>query len=374
MKDQIKAQEIEFIYEEAITLLKTLINIPSISKQEDKTAKTIYQWLTSFGAETHYVKNNVWSQNKYFDDAKPTILLLSHHDTVQPSTNYSRDPYCPEVIDGKLYGLGSNDAGGPLVTLLGIFKYFYAKDNLPFNLVICAAAEEEISGKNGVELALKHLPKIDFSFVGEPTGMQVAVSEKGLMVCDCVAKGKAGHAARDEGVNAINIAMKDIQWIEQYQFPKTSATLGPVKMTVATINGGVKHNVVPEHCEFIVDVRSTDAYSNAEILKIMQDNMRSTVTARSFRLQPSQVSLSHPIIKILSNCGIETFGSSTMSDQALLNCPSVKFSPGESARSHTADEYIYLSEIKSAFEFFLPFFETLSTITELTLQDSKELA
>jgi len=373
MKDQTKTQAIELIYEEAITLLKMLISIPSISKQEDKTAEAIYQWLTSFGAKAHYVNNNVWGQNKYFDDVNPTILLLSHHDTVQASGNYSRDPYLPEVVDGKLYGLGSNDAGGPLVTLLGVFKYFYAKEDLPFNLVMCAAAEEEISGKNGVELALNHLPKIDFAFVGEPTSMQAAVSEKGLMVCDCVAKGKAGHAARDEGINAINIAMRDIQWIEQYQFPKTSPTLGPVKMTVATIKGGVKHNIVPEHCEFIVDVRSTDAYSNDEILKIMQDNMHSTITARSFRLQPSQVSLSHPIIKTLMDVGIETFGSSTMSDQALLKCPSVKFSPGESARSHTADEYIYLSEIQSAVAFFIPFFEALSTTTELTLQDSKEL-
>ena len=354
-----KNNTLELIYQDAVDLLKSLIKIPSVSQEEAKTAAFIDDWLKSKNISAKLTKNNVWAVNKNYNKDKKTLLLLSHHDTVKPAQSYTRDPFQSKIIDGKLYGLGSNDAGGPLVTLLSLFVYFYEHENLPFNLIVCAAAEEEISGKNGIELALKSMPKIDFAIVGEPTSMQAAISEKGLMVCDCVAKGKAGHAARDEGINAITIAMQDINWINHYKFPKKSDVLGPVKMTVAMIHGGVKHNVVPEQCEFVIDVRTTDAYSNAEVLKIMQQHMQSEVRARSTRLNPSKVSLEHPFIQAIQKEGIEVFGSLTMSDQALLKCPSVKFSPGDSARSHTADEFIYLDQIKEGIEFFIPFFDKL---------------
>jgi acetylornithine deacetylase len=352
-------KDLQTIYQEAVELLKSLIAIPSISREEGNTAKCLSVWLEEKNIKANFTKNNVWAKNKYFDDAKQTILLLSHHDTVKPAQSYKRDPFMAEVEDGKLYGLGSNDAGGPLVTLLSLFVYFNDHQNLPFNLIVCAAAEEEVSGKDGIELALKEMPNIDFAIVGEPTSMQAAISEKGLMVCDCTARGKAGHAARDEGINAITIAMKDIAWVNSFNFPKSSEVLGPVKMTVAIINGGIKHNVVPERCEFVIDVRTTDAYSNAEVLGIMQQHMQSEVKARSTRLNPSKVSLEHPFIKAIKQEGVEVFGSSTMSDQALLKCPSVKFSPGDSARSHTADEFIYLDQIKEGIEFFIPFFKKL---------------
>jgi acetylornithine deacetylase len=355
------------IYNDSVSLLKELISIPSISKEESMTARCIYSWLLNKGTLPEYAGNNVWCKNKYFDNSKQNLLLLSHHDTVRAAKSYTRDPFTPEVVEGKLFGLGSNDAGGPLVTLMGLFVYLYNHENLPFNLILCAAAEEEISGKNGLELALKSLPEIDFAIVGEPTGMNAAVSEKGLMVCDCISHGVTGHAAREEGINAITIAMQDIDWVNSFKFPQESPDLGPVKMTVAMIQGGVKHNVIPERCEFVIDVRTTDAYSNNEVLEIMQQNMQSDVKARSTRLQPSNVSLSNPFIQALHKENIKTFGSSTMSDQALLSCPSVKFSPGESARSHTADEYIYLSEIENGLNFFIPFFDKIVSKSDFNL-------
>ncbi|WP_440682654.1 M20/M25/M40 family metallo-hydrolase [Cysteiniphilum halobium] len=353
------SEDIAYKQTEALALLQCLIAIPSISTDEAQSAAFIQQWLFERGISSTLVGNNVCAKNKYFDDNKPSILLISHHDTVPPSKSYTRDPYCAEMIDGKLYGLGSNDAGGALVSMITTFSYFYEKENLPFNLLLCAAAEEETSGKNGAELALTFFDTIDFAIVGEPTSMELAISEKGLMVCDCVAYGTTGHAARNEGDNAILKAVKDINWINSYQFAQTSETLGEVKMSVTMIDAGVKHNVVPEKCHFVVDVRTTDAYSNEDVLHIMRKHMFSDVTPRSLRIKSSKTPLEHPLMQALLAKGINSYGSPTTSDQAIVNCPSVKFSPGDSKRSHSADEFIYVDQINEGVLFFITFFNEL---------------
>jgi len=340
----------EQLFDDAVALLKQLISTPSFSKEEAGTAVVIEAFFSRHVIASQRKNNNVWAFNKHFDNSKPTILLNSHHDTVKPNAGYTRDPFQSGVEGDKLFGLGSNDAGGPLVALIATFLFFYNKENLKYNLVLAATAEEEISGKNGIESVLPELHKIDFAIVGEPTQMQMAIAEKGLMVLDCVAKGVAGHAARNEGENAIYKALKDIEWFRTFQFPKVSPTLGPVKMSVTIINAGKQHNVVPAECLFTVDVRTTDVYSNEETLEIIKKHIASEINARSTRLNPSAIATDHIIVKAATELGIKTYGSPTLSDQALINVPSVKIGPGDSARSHTADEYICLSEIKTGIE------------------------
>jgi acetylornithine deacetylase len=341
------------LFDDSIDLLRRLISIPSISKEEDNTALVIQQFLQDHGVKTHRRSNNVWAYNEHFDSSKPTILLNSHHDTVKPNPGYSRDPFAAEIIDGKLFGLGSNDAGGCLVSLISVFIYFYKEQNLKYNLCLAATAEEEISGNDGIELILPDLGELEFAIVGEPTLMQLAIAERGLMVLDCVAHGKAGHAAREEGENAIYNAMKDINWFKTYEFAKKSPLFGPVKMSVTIIQAGSQHNVVPAVCNFTVDVRVTDSYRNEEVLKIISQNVDCDVNPRSTRLKPSSISLEHPIVQAGIAMGRETYGSPTTSDQALLDIPSLKMGPGDSARSHMADEYIYVKEIEEGIDLYI---------------------
>ena len=344
---------------DAIELLRLLISIQSFSKEEDKTAKVISAFLMERGIETHTKKNNVWAFNKHYDSSKPTVLLNSHHDTVFPNSGYTFDPFTPFVKDGTLYGLGSNDAGGCLVSLIATFCYFYDKEDLKYNCIIAATAEEEISGLDGVELILKDLGEIEFAIVGEPTQMHMATSEKGLMVLDCVAPGKSGHAAREEGENAIYNAIKDIEWFTTYQFPKISDSFGPVKMSVTMIEAGSQHNVVPDHCNYVVDVRVNELYGNDEIVDVIKKNVISEVKPRSVRLRASSIDHTHPIVQAGLALGRETYGSPTTSDQALIDAPSLKLGPGDSARSHTADEYVKLDEIKEGIELYIQMLEKI---------------
>lgn len=348
-----KSSEIEHLSEFAIGFLKKLIETPSLSKEESGTLALFEQLFAEKKIAYETVKNNIWAKNKHFDTSKPTILLNSHHDTVKPNVSYTRNPFEPEIIDGKLYGLGSNDAGGPLVSLLAAFLYFYENHELGYNLIFAASAEEEISGKDGVELLIKSLPKIDLAIVGEPTLMDMAVAEKGLMVLDCQAKGVAGHAAREEGKNAIYEAIEDINWFKNYEFEKVSESLGPIKMSVTMINAGSQHNVVPDECTFVVDVRATDAYGLEETLEIIKKNVKCEVTPRSVRLNPSGISLEHPLVKKGITLGMKPYGSPTLSDQALMPFTSIKIGPGDSARSHTADEYIFVEEISKGIDGYL---------------------
>lgn len=338
-------QMIEQIQKESLGLLQELIQIQSFSKEEDKTADLIAKYLEDRGVKTHRKLNNVWAYNQYFDANKPTLLLNSHHDTVKPNSGYTRNPYDAAIEGDKLFGLGSNDAGGCLVSLIGTFLYFYPQSDLKYNICLAATAEEEISGNDGLELVLPDLGPLEFGIVGEPTEMNLAIAERGLLVIDCVAHGKAGHAAREEGENAIYKALKDIEWFKTYQFPKVSDVFGPLKMTVTIINAGSQHNVVPATCTFTVDVRVTDAYTNEEVLEIIRANVGCDVTPRSIRLKPSSIDKNHPLVQAGVALGKTTYGSPTTSDQALLDIPSVKVGPGFSGRSHMADEFIYVHEI-----------------------------
>ncbi|MCS6822698.1 MAG: M20 family metallo-hydrolase [Cytophagaceae bacterium] len=351
--------DLKTLQEDAVNLLKDLIRTESYSKQEHQTAEIIDAFFKRCNIPTHRLKNNVWAYNKYYNPELPTILLNSHHDTVKPNPGYTMNPFDPVVKDGKLYGLGSNDAGGCLVSLIATFRYFYEKQNMKYNICMAATAEEEISGFDGLELVYPQLGRIDFAIVGEPTLMDIAVSEKGLMVIDCVATGKSGHAARDEGENAIYKAIKDIEWIRNYKFEKVSPHLGPMKMSVTIINAGYQHNVVPDKCTFTIDVRITEMYKNEEVLKIIDDNIESEVNPRSVRLRPSFIDMEHPIVKAAMKFGAKPFGSPTTSDQALIPVPSVKMGPGNSARSHTANEYIYLIEIDEGIERYIKILEEL---------------
>lgn len=339
--------------EEVISLLKKLIAIPSFSREEEGTALLLEEFLKEKEIEYRRKYNNVWAVNKHFKKGLPTILLNSHHDTVKPAIGYTMGPFSPIIKEGKLFGLGCNDAGGSLVSLLATFLYFYEADDLKYNLVFAATAEEEISGDKGIVSIIEKLPVIDFAIVGEPTKMDLAVAEKGLMVLECTARGKSGHAAREEGENAIYKAMKDIEWFRSYSFPKISETLGRIKMSVTMINSGLQHNVVPDTCRFTVDIRTTDAYNNEEVLDIIKSNVSCNVTEGSLRLQPSRISTDHPFVRAGIKLGRKPYGSPTLSDQALMPWPSVKIGPGDSARSHTADEYIYLDEIKNGIETYI---------------------
>jgi acetylornithine deacetylase len=345
--------------QEAIVLLKQLIAIQSFSKEEDQTADLIEAFFKEKQIPTERKKNNIWASNRYFDAAKPTILLNSHHDTVKPNPSWTLNPFEPLEKEGKLYGLGSNDAGGALCSLIVTFCYFHDNPHLKYNLVLAATAEEEISGREGLEMIVPLLPPIDFAIVGEPTDMHLAVAEKGLLVLDCIAHGKAGHAAREEGENAIYKALQDIVWIQNYRFPKVSPTLGQVKMSVTIINAGTQHNVVPDACKFTIDVRVTDQYTLEEIIEVIQANIQSEIAARSIRLRPSSIAVEHPIVQAGVALGRTTYGSPTTSDQALIDCPSLKMGPGHSGRSHTADEFIYLQEIEGGIAQYISMLEAV---------------
>lgn len=339
-------KNIDELFSDSVSLLKQLIAIPSFSKEEDKTADCLEAFLQKKNIRANRYLNNVWAANKYFDENKITLLLNSHHDTVKPNKGYTLNPFEAIEKDAKLYGLGSNDAGGPLVSLLAAFIYFYEAD-LPFNIIFAGTAEEEISGRNGVEILLNHLPKINCAIVGEPTLLNMAVAEKGLLVLDCIAHGKAGHAARNEGVNALYIAMKDISWLSTYQFPKVSFLLGPVHIEVTSINTpNQTHNIVPSECSFLIDIRVNELYSFEEIISIIKENIISEIQPRSIRLKPSSIDENHPLVVAGKDMNISAYGSPTCSDMALMDFPSLKIGPGDSARSHTADEYIFLNEIK----------------------------
>jgi acetylornithine deacetylase len=343
------------LYTGAIALLKELISTPSFSKEEDQTAGIICRYFALQRVEHTRIGNNVFAFNKYFDPSKPSILLNSHHDTVRPAKAYTMDPFVPVEKDGKLFGLGSNDAGGPLVSLLATFIHFYEMPDLNYNLVIAATAEEEISGTNGIEAVLKSPyflepfagREINCAIVGEPTKMQMAVAERGLMVIDAVAEGRAGHAARNEGENAIYKAMQDIAWIKGFYFEKTSDLLGPSKMSVTVIETDNKaHNVVPAQCRFVIDTRVNEHYSFEEILDVMRKNLQSEISPRSTRLRSTAISTDHPLVQSGIALGRTCYGSPTTSDKALMHFPALKMGPGDSARSHTADEYIFTAEIE----------------------------
>jgi len=350
----------EKLYDVAVALLKQMIATPSLSREEADTAQLISEFLTAMDIPHERHLNNIWAYNKHYDPAKPNILLNSHHDTVKPNPQYTRDPFSPDVEDGKLYGLGSNDAGGCLVSLIATFLHFYQRTDLNYNIILSATAEEEISGPNGVESILSKLPAIEFAIVGEPTLTQLAIAEKGLMVLDCTSTGKAGHAAREEGENALYKALPDLNWFKDYRFPKVSPTLGPVKMSVTVINTSNKaHNVVPADCTFVVDVRATDQYTLEEILETIKVNVSCEVKPRSMRMRPSFIPMDHPFVQAGLAVGKTCYGSPTTSDQALIPATSVKMGPGDSARSHTADEFIYLHEIKEGIDSYIRLLEMI---------------
>lgn len=327
-----------------------MISRPSFSRDEAAVADYLQQTWQSAGHTVHRKGNNLWIVSPGFDLNKPTLLLNSHIDTVKPASGWTKDPFNPEESeDEKLYGLGSNDAGASVVSLYTTFTQLIGKEQA-YNLIFLASCEEEVSGKNGLESALADLPPIAFALVGEPTGMQPAVAEKGLMVLDCVSIGKAGHAARNEGINAISLAMRDIEWFHTYQFPEKSDFLGPVKMSVTIIHAGTQHNVVPDRCEFTVDIRTNEFYPNERLFELIKEQVGCEVKARSFRLNSTRTALDHPFVKRAVMMGKEPFGSPTLSDQALMPFPSVKIGPGNSARSHAADEYIGLMEIREAID------------------------
>lgn len=343
-----------------IELLRRMIATPSVSREEERTADLLAEFLTSRGVDpVHRSHNNVWVRNRWFDSAKPTILLNSHHDTVKPNSAYTRDPFAPDIEAGKLYGLGSNDAGASVVSLIAAFLHFYEAEGLRYNLCLALTAEEEVSGRNGIESILPELGELSFAIVGEPTGMELAIAERGLMVLDCVAHGKAGHAARNEGDNAIYRAMQDIEWFRTYRFPQESQLFGNVKMSVTVINAGTQHNVVPAECRYTVDVRVTDRYTNEEVLEIVRSHVASDVTPRSTRLKPSYIDPSHPIVAAGLALGRHTYGSPTTSDQALLSIPSLKMGPGDSARSHSADEFVYVAEIEAGIDQYIAMLEAV---------------
>lgn len=344
--------DLENLYLEAVKLLENLIRIRSFSKEENQTADLIENFLKEKGVETHRSGNNIWAFASEYNPVLPTVWLNSHHDTVKPNVGYTKDPFSPITEDGKLFGLGSNDAGGPLVSLLACFCNFIGKD-LPFNLLMVASAEEEISGPNGIASLISILPEAELAIVGEPTQMRLAVAEKGLLVIDAKIKGKAGHAAREEGVNAIYLALEDLEEIRNFQFTKTSPFLGRTKVSCTVIKAGQQHNVVPDLCEYTLDVRVTDAYTLEGALEELQANLKAELLPRSLRLQSSHLPESHLMYRVADALDLETFGSPTLSDQALIPWPSVKIGPGDSARSHTADEFIFLDEIKKGIKGFI---------------------
>lgn len=358
-------QELKSVYRKeellnhAVELLKKLIETPSFSKDEFNTSVEIEKFFTKYQIPTKRYKNNIWAVSKNFDPLKPSILLNTHHDTVKPNKAYTLDPFTPIEKDGKLFGLGSNDAGASLVSLAQIFLYFYAEENLKYNLVIALTAEEEISGFDGIEALFPQLPDIEFAIVGEPTQMNLAIAEKGLLVIDGEMKGTASHAAHPNNDHAIVKCMEDLQHILDFRFPKVSDYLGEVKITLSGIHAGVQHNVVPEACGFTLDVRVTDEYTNKEAFEMISAEMKSALTARSFRLNSSKIEMDHPFVRAGLEIGRTTYGSPTSSDQAIIPCTSVKIGPGDSTRSHTADEFIYIKEIEEGIEIYIKILEKI---------------
>jgi acetylornithine deacetylase len=343
----------------AIELLKQLIETPSLSGEENDTASLIENFLRDEGSEPKRKDNNVWAYNKNYDPAKPSILLNSHHDTVKPNNGWTYQPYKATLENGKLTGLGSNDAGAPLVSLMAAFIFFSKQQDLKYNLIFSATGEEETSGAKSIRSVLGDFGKFDFAIVGEPTGMEMAIAEKGLIVLHLQANGVAGHAARGNGVNAISKAIEDVNWFNTFKFPKESKMLGPVRMSVTGINGGVQHNVIPDKCTFMVDIRSTDAYTNDEILEIIRANVSSDILRASNNLNPSSIGEKHSLVLAAKKLGIPRFASPTLSDQSQINTPSVKIGPGLSERSHTANEFVYLSEIEQGVEKYIQLLEEI---------------
>ncbi|WP_460618615.1 M20 family metallo-hydrolase [Hymenobacter ruber] len=332
--------------DEAVELLIRLIQTPSFSREEGGTATLIQEFLTAHGVTSKRQQNNVWAISAHFDASKPTVLLNSHHDTVKAGAGWTHDPFGAVLEGDKLTGLGSNDAGASAVSLLAAFLYFQRSKN-PFNLICAITAEEEVSGANGIRSVLPEFGKIDLGIVGEPTGMNLAIAEKGLIVLDCTAYGKTGHAARDEGENALYKALDDIQWLRSFQFPKVSPLLGPVKMTVTQISAGTQHNVVPDRCQFVIDVRTNELYQNQEIIDFLRSKLQSEIVPRSTHLNSSRISENHPLIKRGLAMRKTAYGSPTLSDQSMMPFETLKMGPGESARSHTPDEFILVSEIRA---------------------------
>lgn len=346
-------KSIEILTQEAIALLIALIETPSFSSEEDKTALLIEKWFAQNSIPFERENNNVWAFNAHFDQNKPTLLLNSHHDTVKPNQGYTNDPFQAIVKDGKLFGLGSNDAGGCLVSLLATFVYFYSNENLPYNIVMVASAEEESSGKNGLNSVLKHLPELDCAIVGEPTLMQLAVAEKGLLVLDVIVKGTASHAAHNNPDNPIYNAIPVIEWFNSYQFEKISEVLGPVKMTVTQVTAGKQHNVVPAECHLVIDIRVNDSYANQEILDTVRQHLTAEVNPRSMHLNASSIPVTHGLVQAGITLGRTTYGSPTLSDQSVLSCQSLKLGPGETLRSHSADEFIFINEIEEGIQLYI---------------------
>ena len=333
---------------DTIDLLMNMIRIPSVSREEDKAADFLEGWMKDHGFDVRRSGNNLWVESGPVD-GRPTVLLNAHIDTVRPASGYTRDPFTPEIEDGCLYGLGSNDDGGSLVALLEVYSKLIKKEQ-PYRLIFSATAEEEVSGKGGLDLILPELGRIDFGVIGEPTGMRMAVAERGLMVLDCTAHGKSGHAARNEGVNAIYKAIEDIQWFRNHHFERVSDFLGAVKMSVTQINAGTQHNVVPDKCMFVVDVRPNGMYTNPELLEMIKSSVSCEVKERSTRIGSSHLPLDHPVVVRGLSLGLEPFGSPTTSNQALCHFPTLKIGPGDSARSHSANEYVRLDEISNGIE------------------------
>ena len=339
---------------QAVELLKVLINTPSLSREEGDATDRLQMFIergAPVQCEVHRHLNNLWCVAPGYDAGRPTLLLDAHIDTVKPVSGWSKHPFTPIVEGDRIYGLGSNDDGASLVTLLQVFyKICESKQN--YNTIFLASAEEEVSGKNGIEAVIPHLPPISCAIIGEPTSMHPAVAEKGLMVLDCGAEGVSGHAARNEGVNAIYNAMQDIEWFRNHKFPKSSELFGDVKMTVTQISAGTQHNVIPDSCSYVVDIRSNERYSNSELLEIIEKSVKSKVAARSTRLNSSAISLEHPLVKRAVELGRKPYGSPTLSNQALLTVPTLKMGPGDTTRSHTANEFVLVSEIREGMELF----------------------
>lgn len=350
-----KLQELQ---EDAIELLKRLIATRSFSGEEGETANLLEDWFNNHEIPFERHLNNVWAKNRHFDASKPTLLLNSHHDTVKPNSAYTRDPYKPTIEEGKLYGLGSNDAGGCLVSLLAAFIHFYYSEDLQYNLIFAGTAEEEINGKNGISCLLQIIPKIDVAIVGEPTLMNLAIAEKGLVVFDAIIKGTPSHAAHPNNNNAIYKTASALQWFEKYSFEKISQVLGSVKLTVTQINAGTQHNVVPANVDLVIDVRVNDRYTNSEIEAILKKEAPvNEIRARSLRLNSSSIPQDHELVQAGISLGMETYGSPTLSDQAMISCPSLKLGPGDSTRSHSADEFIFVREIEEGIEKYIRLLE-----------------
>ena len=351
----------ETLAEEAFDLLKQLISIPSFSEEEDKTAEAIDTWLKKFGVTTKRQYNNIYAFNKHFDEGKPNLLLNSHHDTVLPNSAYTKDPFDPHVEDGKLYGLGSNDAGGALCSLLATFVHFYEREDLSHNIIIAATAEEEDAGAKSLSALLPILPEIHVAIVGEPTEMQLAIAEKGLIVYEGKVLGKPSHAAHPNDDSAIYKTAKVLEWFKNYRFEKVSDVLGPVKITVTQISAGSQHNVVPAHVDLVIDTRVNDCYTNKEIDEILQKEAPCQLVPRSLNKDSSFIAIEHPLVQSGIALGRDTYGSPTLSDQAKLSCQSLKLGPGYSPRSHSADEFIYVKEVKEAVGLYIDILEGFLT-------------